>query len=409
MTWQFRGACQYLTFFGLFVGQGCLWLSVGDDITMAPPTPGVFTLTYTFQRPQYGLWLWFKFGYRCGLLSLVLIMTWRRYYRHCIELQHIVRALGHASPRPDDDDWCYELVLGDPTALILMDPGICGLFSIDLWLSAQYMGISMVRAAQTANLYSLFFGFLYYSRTVWFAYFALAVTSHALKRFRKEHLFADVDKTLVAIAVACSNIPLTYVQTHTPLVRVYMWLFACLPSADPYHQVDVAIGCILLSLIIASVPVSYGFGYRAYRAQRKRQTPNARYTSQAFNGLKTRSVLCLVRACGRRYPKSMLESGGSVYAAIEADPRYAQHPTLSLRSVDCYLVCKKRRVPKQMMRLSLAWSLDRNLSDPAMAILDDETIAGRTIFDRLETTPHLGTLRSTFKLQLGVAKSVWLA
>ncbi|EQC40837.1 hypothetical protein SDRG_01904 [Saprolegnia diclina VS20] len=409
MTWQFRGACQYLTFFGLFVGQGCLWLSVGDDITMATPTPGVFTLTYTFQRPEYALWLWFKFAYRCGLLILVLVLTWRRYYRHCMELQRIVRAFGHVHPRSSDNDWHYELIVGDPTVLILMDPSVCAIFSIDVWLSVQYMGISMVRAAQTANLYSFFFGFLYYSRTVWFAYFALAGTSHALKRYRKEHLFANIDKTLVAIAVAASNVPLTYVQTHTSLVRVYMWLFASLPSPDPYHEVDVALGCILLSLIIASVPVLYGFAHRTYRARRKRQTPNARYTSQAFNGLKTRSVLCLVRGCGRRYPKNMLESGGSVYAAIQSDPRYAQHPTLSLRSVDCYLVCKKRQVPKQTVRLSLAQSLDRNLADPASAILDDETSDRATIFDRLEATPHPGPLRPTFKLQQGVVKSVWLA
>ncbi|KDO29692.1 hypothetical protein SPRG_05643 [Saprolegnia parasitica CBS 223.65] len=258
LRWHRRGVCQHGTFVGATVGQQCIWLTTGDDLT-ADDTLGVFTLTFIFQLPRFYVWLWVKFGYRCLISLYVVVQMWREYYRHCASLHTVVQRLGHTVPTPASTTWQYDLVMGDPTALILLDPIVSLAFTLDVWLSMEYMGIAMVRATQIVDLYTLFLAFTYFSRTVWFAYLALSVTSKVLKRYEKEHHFAGVDPTVVAISVAVYVIPVDYLQANTRIVDAYYWLFRIPSPRDTQdEQVDVLFGCVLLTISIAFVPVLYG-------------------------------------------------------------------------------------------------------------------------------------------------------
>ncbi|EQC38897.1 hypothetical protein SDRG_03855 [Saprolegnia diclina VS20] len=398
--WHQRGVCQYGLFAGTTVGKQCIWLTTGDDLTQ-DDAPGVFTLTFIFQLPRFYVWLWVKFGYRCLISLYVCFEMWREYYRHCTHLCAIVQRFGHTVPTPTSLAWQYDLVMGDPTALILLDPVVSAAFTLDVWLSMEYMGIAMVRATQIADLYTLFLAFMYFSRTVWFAYLALSVSSKVLKRFAKEHVFAGVDPTVVAICVAVYVVPVDYLQANTRIVNAYYWLFRVPASRDTQdEQVDVLLGCVLLTISIALFPVLYGVARSRCRSTPALSSRRAAYSSQAYNGVKARLVLFVLRRFRRR-DRQALAFGGTLYAVFEANPRYKRYPTISLRSVDCFLVCKSHGVPKQMIRLSLLRSLDCHPTNPHLTITDGSTESVVNVLDRIECT---GT---SFCIHRGIARTAW--
>ncbi|EQC40865.1 hypothetical protein SDRG_01931 [Saprolegnia diclina VS20] len=421
MRWHKRGACQCVTLLSFVVAQGCVWLTSGDDIASSAPTTSVFTLTFTVQLPKFHYWLWFKFVYRVGLIGFVVWMSYSRYYRFCGELRHIVKHHGHMVPRPSRD-WSFEIVMGDPTSIVLRDPVVCTLFSIDVWLSIEYVGIAAIRATQISDVYYLFIAFLYFSRTVWFAYLALCLVGKVLKKWRKEHCFIEVDKTLMAMGVTFFAIPLLYVQANTPLVGLYFWLFRVLAMTDPEHQQEVALGCIAISIMIGSIPLVYGFGRRRSRTstdahhvssallplpsgvvQPARRATS--YASQLYNGFKERTLFRLVR-CFVPEHGDVVESGGSIYEAFAANPRYKQYPTLGQRGVDCFLVCKKDGAATHVVRLSLGSCLDRQLEDASIAITDDTTADDPVaVFHSIMPVSGAGTRR--FQLQRGFTDSAW--
>ncbi|OQS00599.1 hypothetical protein ACHHYP_03249 [Achlya hypogyna] len=405
--WHLKGACQSDTFMGLLLGRGCIWLTVGDDMLEAPAPPGIFTMTISFQRTKFYKWLWVKFVYRVLLIALVTSIAWRHYYRRCRELRAAIRHYGHAVSQ-SPDIWSYEIVVGDPTALVLIDPVVCSLFCIDVCLSMEYVALALVRVTQLGNVDYLFSAFLYFSRLVWFAYFALSATDRILKRYAKEHLFAEVDKTLVAIGVSLAVIPLEYFQANTVVVELYFWIFGLLPSENPDHQLEGVIGCTVLCLSIASLSVIFGFGRRTYLSHRsKSKRRMTRYTSQEFSAFKSKSIVRFVRClCRRRH--TTIESGGSIYAAFAANPRYVMYPTIGLRSLDCFIVCKEHGVSVNTMRVSLRQSLDRCLHDPLAVISESKDDPPTSVFPSVVHTWDSSSQRKTFQLKRGIVPSPWI-
>ncbi|KDO17598.1 hypothetical protein SPRG_16855 [Saprolegnia parasitica CBS 223.65] len=394
LRWDKVGACQYGKFASVLVGRQCIWLTIGNDLTGIDAL-GVYTLTFTFQLGRFYTWLWVKFLYRVGLTCYVLHVMWRAYYRHCF---HLARTLTtHGLQRRTTRGTSFEIVIGDPTALILLDPIVSTAFTLDIWFSMEYMGIAMVRATQFVDLYTLFLAFLYFSRTVWFAYLALALTSRSLKRYHKEHWFVEVDPTIVAVCVAVYAIPVDYLQANTVVVYVYYYLFRLPSSAEMQdHQVDVLFGCVLLTLLIAAIPILYGFA----RTHCCRETVSVPYASLDYNSVKNRLLYKLIRSITLR--RGLVdESGGSLYAAFARDARYKMHPTTSLRSVDCFVLTKRRGRTTHLKRLSLLSSLDRMASDPELAI----SVATSATADR--TFAELEAHDSSFQLALGAVPSPW--
>ncbi|EQC38898.1 hypothetical protein SDRG_03856, partial [Saprolegnia diclina VS20] len=395
LRWDKVGACQYGKFASVLVGRQCVWLTTGNDLT-GFDAPGVYTLTFTFQLGRFYNWLWCKFAYRVGLTCYVLRVMWRAYYRHCL---HLARTLTtHGLQRRTPPCTSFEIVVGDPTALVLLNPIVSTAFTLDIWFSMEYMGIAMVRATQFVDLYTLFLAFLYFSRTVWFAYLALAFTSRCLKRYHKEHWFVEVDPTIVAVCVAVYSIPVDYLQANTVVVYLYYYLFRLPSSTDMQdHQVDVLFGCVLLTLLIAAVPIVYGFA-RA-RCSRK-ATTSVPYASLDYNSVKNRLLFKLVRSITVR--RGLVdESGGSLYAAFAHDARYKMHPTTSLRSVDCFVLTKARGRTTHLERLSLLSSLDRLGSEAALAISVEKAATAERTFAKLAA--H----KSSFQLALGNEPSAW--
>ncbi|OQR89012.1 hypothetical protein ACHHYP_06520, partial [Achlya hypogyna] len=194
------GTCVYNTYFSLYIGHQCVWFRPGNDLAVTS-SPSFVTITAAIGAYASVSWLWCKLAFRSAVSGVTMYLMWTKYYGRCFELEALLRRSGHRRKcEATKGTWSYEVLWGDPTAMILMNPAIATIIAIDCWLSVDVVTLAIMRASQSNNLTVMVLGFLYLSRTVWFAYAALCITDRHLKRHEKEHAFAEVDPTLVAIA-----------------------------------------------------------------------------------------------------------------------------------------------------------------------------------------------------------------
>ncbi|OQR90470.1 hypothetical protein ACHHYP_05486 [Achlya hypogyna] len=367
--WDGRGGCYVDKFCTVEIGHSCVWLTAGDAVHGAATNSSTLTITYTFTGARFESWLWFKLVYRMFLIFLVSVRMWQGYYGYCWHLERTLATYGHRQPLDiSQGNWRYEIVFGDPTAVVLMDPWVAAAFVVDIWISTNSVGIAVLRASQNGDLYVMFITFIYLSRTVWFAYCALCITAHYLKRYSKEHAFAEVDPTLVAIGVGIYGPLVSWLAGNVGfLAQVYQFSFTCLvPEHLKGQENELAPGCAMYTILIASLPLMYGFAVPPLRRRFNRSAPVKQdYSSPIYNSIKSRTLLQMLRPFRH---STQGQYGGSVYRLFAANPKYKNCPTISLRGADCFLLCYHRGMLHEKMRLSLLSSLDRNQSDPGIAI-----------------------------------------
>ncbi|KDO17599.1 hypothetical protein SPRG_16856 [Saprolegnia parasitica CBS 223.65] len=144
----------------LDIGHSCIWLSQrkGDH-------PDVYLLSYAYTAVRWNEWLWIKLLYRIVITGLVSQRLYSGYVKHVRDLETILRQHGHC-PGLDAHKWRYELVLGDPTAIVLMDSWVAFALVVDTWLSTNTIGVAILLATQTDDLWVMFLSWVYLSRTV---------------------------------------------------------------------------------------------------------------------------------------------------------------------------------------------------------------------------------------------------
>ncbi|KDO18375.1 hypothetical protein SPRG_16156 [Saprolegnia parasitica CBS 223.65] len=237
------GACFANALSSRNVGTSCYWIDHGNTLTNATE-PDAVTLTYVYNATRYYKWLWCKFAYRILSTCFVIYRLWTQYYRHCLWLHRRLARASHFAT-PPTTNWRYELVLGDPTAIILMDPMVALVFLVDIWISIGNVGVAVLRASQNGDVTVNLLNILYLSRTVWFGYFALCLTAFCLRRYSKQHLFADVDTTMVAIGVTVYGPLISWLSGNVAaLAAAYQWCFtAPVPADKTSQQNELALGC----------------------------------------------------------------------------------------------------------------------------------------------------------------------
>ncbi|EQC42134.1 hypothetical protein SDRG_00974, partial [Saprolegnia diclina VS20] len=98
---------------------------------------------------------------------------------------------------------------------------------------------------------------LYLSRTIWFAYAALGVSSALLKRVRRVQ-FSALDTTSVALVVSLLAGPLTYLQSQTlAFIDLYFYAGSNLPGV-PDDSIESAVLCVIYIATIGLLPVAVG-------------------------------------------------------------------------------------------------------------------------------------------------------
>ncbi|EQC25248.1 hypothetical protein SDRG_16886 [Saprolegnia diclina VS20] len=198
---------------------------------------------------------------------------WTKYYVHCRQLETLLRRRGHRTSLSVLSQWRYEVLYGDPTAIILVHPGVATAFFLDCWFSVEIISLVIARASQSADVGVMLLAFAYLSRTVWFAYASVCLTASFLKRRHKEHLFHEVDPTIVAVAAACYGPAVTWAMGNVgPLLGAYHYLFEFTLSASRREYVlEGSVPSMLYSVSIGFIPLAYGFVGAFCRRHRTRQ------------------------------------------------------------------------------------------------------------------------------------------
>ncbi|EQC30931.1 hypothetical protein SDRG_11409 [Saprolegnia diclina VS20] len=359
---DWAGACTVDVICAIPYGRSCLWLTPGDDIHNTSDAQ-VVTLTYASLPRPWVSWAWIKLVYRLATTLLVWHRLWHRYYVHVLALEATVRRCGH---RHKPGAWTYEVLAGDPTAIVLLDPWIASAFYIDVWLSVTNLAMAVIQQMQSANFYIKVLSATYLSRTVWFAYWSLCLVSRLLKRYAIEHKFSEVDPTLLAIAVSVYGPVLTSLNGQVPfMVAFYQWSFAYfLPVSAQDDQVEVSLAILVYTLNIAILPVLYGFCAPLLRHCCCRASRRPNYSSYTYSNFKSR----LVFDCFRLIPPGATALGGNVHQAIERDPHLKRCPTISLRATDCFLTVYCNGQRQETLRLSLLCCMDtQSIGDASTA------------------------------------------
>ncbi|KDO18272.1 hypothetical protein SPRG_22353 [Saprolegnia parasitica CBS 223.65] len=223
-------------------------------------------------------------------------------------------------------------------------------------------------------------------------------------KWKKEHAFAEVDPTLVAIAIAFYGPLISWLSGNVGfLVTLYQWMFTCLvPQQNTSEQNELVVGCTAYTVLIAVLPVVYGFlaprfqCWGRFRCLRRRKHA---YSSHHYNNWKNQILLALLRPF-RTNNIHMIASGGTVYAAYHASASFKNCPTFSLRSADCFVLCYHRGELREKMRLSFLSSLDTR----GNAISNATTPTSYHFNELVETTKE-GV--SSFQLHKPSQPSVW--
>ncbi|OQR99812.1 hypothetical protein ACHHYP_04327 [Achlya hypogyna] len=282
-----RGSCYVDRMITQFSGHSCAWATTGDDVEGTDPA-GVVTVTHAYTAalllPQ---WRWLKFIYRILMTCVVAYRLHVQYNVHVAALEKTLRIHGHR--RDLVGKWRYTLVIGDPTVLVLTNPAIGLGFVLDVWLSTDNVGVATLRTSQTSDLWLTVRTILYLSRIVWFAYAALSLTNELLKKHKKEHLFAAVDPTIVAVTIAIYCFALSWMAQYIPvLISAFSVIYNCLVPADVKgEEIELILGCSIFTATMTVVPINYGIA-RAF-VDRLKQTPDrslTQYQMRSFTNAK---------------------------------------------------------------------------------------------------------------------------
>ncbi|OQR89881.1 hypothetical protein THRCLA_09531 [Thraustotheca clavata] len=200
-------------------------------------------------------WLTFKLIFRLCLSAYIVRCMWKKYYRHYSHLVNNIRLFGvKDAPKVYE----FEIVVGDPTSIILLNPVVSVLFVIDFWISVDFVSKAFYHIAQLVSMKEFFLAYLYLSRTLWFAYGTLSVVSHVLKKLHCERYFRGIDPTWTAIVVATIAGPFTYLQSRIALfAQIYQFLFTII--ALDKDVIEASLPATLYVCTIGTLPLIFGF------------------------------------------------------------------------------------------------------------------------------------------------------
>ncbi|EQC36323.1 hypothetical protein SDRG_06428 [Saprolegnia diclina VS20] len=353
-------ACQKNVVAGIEQSIICAWLTPGNDLDKTLTASGLYTYyNIFFMRPSIPF-LYTKLAWRFLLVIYLGYRLYFDYFRHCRDLlRDCALVEGHRC----------EVFFGDPTSLVLLDPWITLVMSLDVWLSAAVIGSSTLAAVQMDDTWQFMLGCIYLSRLVWIAYFAVAIASPILKRLHMERRVSPVDPTFVSLATMLVSGPMTYQQGQSAFfTRVYLWLFNA-KAPDP-HTIEVGYATTFFLSTIATLPFILGLA----SCPRVRSTvmPSGLdlvsiFASLDFNDWKHR-MLFRYQIMPAAQTRDVLFYGGNLHAWFHANPSFRRALGLSQRGLDCYvLVFNVQGRATECIRVSLLRLLDTNQPNVIMA------------------------------------------
>ncbi|EQC25844.1 hypothetical protein SDRG_16293 [Saprolegnia diclina VS20] len=300
------------------------------------------------RAPSSAWWLLCKLLLRLSLAGCVGVWMWHAYFRHLPRLVASLEAYGLCDAPISAT---LEVVVGDPTAYVLLHPMVSIAFVLDFWLSVDFVARAMNRMVQATDASSFVVACVYLSRTVWFGYGTLLAMSTVLRYCRiYRPRFVAVDPTTIAILLTLAAGPITRLQSQTPaLARVCNNLFTCLaPSPD---EIDVGVAALVYTLIIGVLPLLLGFVLSA--CARARAVARQSLRRRSLSSLKEGPHVAMIHAsfANNDWKNHIMTTlsihpwtatftcvGGSVYDLFDKQPKYSRNMALSLRGADCFVL-----------------------------------------------------------------------
>ncbi|OQS04772.1 hypothetical protein THRCLA_03016 [Thraustotheca clavata] len=299
---------------------------------------------------------------------------WQKYYRHYYDLAINLRLLGIEDAKPTDR---IEIVVGDPTSIILLNPYVSIAFILDIWVSIEFFIHALSRVTQFYEIKLCLLACFYLSRMLWLAYGALILLSYILKKIHYEKSFSEADPTLTAIIVSIITGPITNLNSRTIFfIDLYYHLF--LSFAKDENSSDGAIPVVVFCFTIGMLPIVAGFLLKCPNCPHKRNGAIP-YGSITMNDIKHRFT---------HYFNFMTFSdtasivkGGGMYQLFAHNRKYKRNLVMSQRGEDCYVVFGLGK-QRTSVRLSLLSCIDLTFSICSMT--DSTAAVGRLYFDKDE-------------------------
>ncbi|EQC25835.1 hypothetical protein SDRG_16284 [Saprolegnia diclina VS20] len=372
-----------------FISTGrLLGVPTSYSVSWGENTTDVSCIWIGFHTPTYTTaWLCAKFLSRCLLTLYILYCVYAHYYRQYAVLYSNLEQFG----LPTTQARVYELVLGDPTSIILLNPWIATAFVLDFWLSTEYVSRAFLRISQTDNALIFIIACFYLSRTVWFAYGALSLTSLLLKRLGKEDAFVEVDPSMTAMGVALVAGPFTFLQFRLLIfIDLYHFLFSCLLNAEQQARgLEISLAAFVYTMLLGQLPLLFGFGLASWRrAKRKRA-----FASASFNDWKHRFCMWLAMARG-----TDVVCGGSIYALFAHRKRCKKNVCMSQRGADCFVFYQDDDGRRTSARLSLLRCVDLR---HVMSVTQVHSVAVGTVLNTNESSQGV-------RITVGANSCPWL-
>ncbi|KAH9146617.1 hypothetical protein AeRB84_009521, partial [Aphanomyces euteiches] len=332
--------------------------------------------TLYFGRPSFDSCVWFEpLGhddmysvYFATVILDTVAFSWSklRYYTNYIILKSDLRTFG-VLPKFIR----YEIVLGDPTCLILSDPFLSFVFVVDIWLSVAYGSMARLRSSQLHVLGQFLLACFYLSRNIWTAYFGMRCISMLVKKKGWEAFFIPLDPGLTAMIATFYFGPIASMLGSTPFITTFQIIQDTL-GTSPWAN-DQTLGVLFATIVPATIPIIFSLAYqplqrwstglyskgirvitttsntRIHTTRLTRVTASAcnsvgphsmdlpqAFHQRSFNDLKNRIIYFLML---RKLPKNVKQAGGSLYALYTKNPSYRSLPLFSHRAADCFVLC----------------------------------------------------------------------
>ncbi|OQR91854.1 hypothetical protein THRCLA_22432 [Thraustotheca clavata] len=193
----------------------------------------------------------FKLLLRLDLSFIINRIVQRDYYRHYSHLERFLILFGL-----NGNDTIYYIVVGGPTSIVVLNPYMAFAFFMDFLMSLDFICRAVIRICQLDNYIVFFFATIYLSRTLWFTYGGLSLTSYIIKRLKFVR-FHPINPTLIALAMTTFAGPLTYYQSRIDFFMDFYYILLNEVSTVPENTIEILhAGWLFMFSIILMPPCS---------------------------------------------------------------------------------------------------------------------------------------------------------